>query len=275
MSDSDDELADEVGALVVARDQLSKDEAAGQAFLKEWISFESVLVLFFGKIDACYRVELKKPIMTNFEVNLRALKRVVLARGTPAQFKEPHDFLVELGELRKVGCLSYSGHNVYHEKGGSRRFYKVYDDFCVPVDKLGSLAQRAQRLSDDIYKSYKAYRDFEMDLELLVLLHSQREHVSRKARQGADRAYEILCDVHCANMKLEGKLAAQFAMSKDTKFTDIQFKCPSTVCRTYDLMAACGSQVGSAVTELKEPLREVLQRIREKQRPSKSQPQQS
>ena len=98
----DDDIEGDIDALVVGQTQLKSDEDLGQAFLREWSAFESAITLFFGNVDACYRAELKRPLVTNLEANLDALQRVLRDRRVPRLFKEPADYLKRLGELRKA-----------------------------------------------------------------------------------------------------------------------------------------------------------------------------
>ena len=73
----DDDIEGDIDALVVGQSELKSDEGLGQAFLREWSAFESIATLFFGNMDACYRAELKRPLMTNLESNLDALQHVL------------------------------------------------------------------------------------------------------------------------------------------------------------------------------------------------------
>lgn len=256
--DDDEDLVGDIDALVVGRAQLKKDEASGQAFLREWCAFESAVALFFGKMDARYRAELRKPLMSNAEANLDALKRVAHGDHCPKLFKSVLDFLAKLGELRKAGALKWSGLNVWHEEGCARRFFMVHEGFFVPINDLPALTQRCQKLTDEMGREYEAYRDFEENLQMLVMIVNQRQRLAPESRAKADAAYGTLCDVHACNLKLDKKLQVGFQADG----MDVQFKAPPTVSQTYDLSKTCAQHVASAVAQCQEPLHELLQAMR-------------
>lgn len=268
----DEDIEGDIDALVVGQTQLKSDEALGQAFLREWSAFESVATLFFGNLDACYRAELKRPLMTNLEANLDALQRVLHEGRAPKLFKEPLDYLRHLGELCKVGELRWSGRNVWRERGCARRYFKVHDGFFVPVDSLAHLTDRCQRLAEELQREYESYRDFEFNVQMLVLLLNQKQLLSAESRRHAGSAYGVLCDLYAANLKLDGKLGAGFVSGSDGKAMDVQFKVGPSVGRMYDLAKGSGSAVAAAVEELKKPLHELIQAIKAKHKERRCKP---
>lgn len=250
MCDSDEDLPDDISALVMARKQLSQDENLGQGFLRAWCAFESIVVLFFSHIDVTYRAELKKPVVSNLDSNLQALRRATSCKRTPALFKEPLELLEQIDSLKKVGSVKWAGHNIYHD--GSKHYFKIHDGFMLPVDQLMPMSQRCLSITKALEEEYKLFRDFEINLESLVLLLSQHPD-----KQSMSKAYATMCDVYAANLKINNKLVSFFGDQ------EVQFKVPNTHCRIYDLMGTCKQQVAETVSDLKEPIQHMIQRLRE------------
>ena len=256
----DDDIEGDIDALVVGQNELKSDEALGQAFLREWSAFESIATLFFGNMDACYRADLKRPLMTNLEANLDSLQHVVGDSRCPKLFKDPVDFLRRLGDLRKVGVLKWVGRNVWHDC--SKRYFKVHDGFLVPVGSLEHITQRCQHLTESLQRDYEAYREFEFNVQMLVLLLNQRHLLSAESKHAAGSAYGVLCDLYASNLKLDGKLGVGFVAGSGGKAMDVQFKVGPTVGRIYDLAKDSGPRVAEAMAELKDPLHELVKAIK-------------
>jgi len=261
--DDDDDLPGDISALVVVRKQLERDEATGQAFKKAWCAFEASACMFFERMDACYRTELQVPLLGSIEPNLEKLRQVCSPHSAPSTLTVALEVLEAIRQTVVGGPLQWSGHSVFHEKGSSKTYFRVHDkNVFIPVEALPHLTDQCTRAHNILEQEYKLYREYEIDLQLLVLLWNQRSHLTKQSHQAALRAYSILCDIYAANLKLDSKMGVGFVTGEKGKGMDVQFKMEPSTCRCYDLMASTKSTLSSAVIELREPLHEMIEMIR-------------
>lgn len=256
MGDSDDDLACDLEAVLAVKKQVDKYESAGRAFKAAWASFESSAQLLFEHVDSCYRLDLQNPFLPNLESNIQKFNAVCQSKSVPNLMTESLGILQSVHQSVVCGPFEWMGQSVYKAKKGRGIYILVYGkSMFLPLDALECLTCRCSKAQEDLDLEYKTYRAFEVDLQLLVLLWTQRNHLTQNKKQ-AERAYEVLCDVFAANLKLDARLAIGFAPG--SKPIDIQFKASNALCRTYDLMKEITPMVQGAMAELKDGIKELM-----------------
>lgn len=261
MCDSDEDLPSDISAVVAVEKQVDRYEHVGQTFKEAWAKFESSAILFFEHIDCCYRVELQTPFLSNLDANIEKLKSVCQCKSVPQHMMAPLSILESVHKSVVGGPLSWLGRSVYKERKGKKIYICIYaKNVFIPMDELESLTNRCLQVQQSLDQEYRAYRAYEVSLQLLVLLWTQRNHLGTK--EGSEKAYHILCDVFAANLKLDCKMAVGFVPG--SKPVDIQFKANNAMCRTYDLMRETSPMIQGAMVELKDSLQELLKYLRSK-----------
>lgn len=261
MCDSDEDLPSDISAVVAVEKQVERYEQVGQTFKEAWAKFESSTILFFEHIDYCYRAELLTPFLPNLDVNIEKLKSVCQCKSVPQHMMAPLSILESVHKSVVGGPLSWLGRSVYKEKKGKKIYISIYaKNIFIPLDALDALTSRCLQAQQTLDQEYRAYRAYEVSLQLLVLLWTQRIHLANK--EGSERAYRILCDVFAANLKLDCKMAVGFVPG--SKPVDIQFKANNAMCRTYDLMRETSPMIQGAMVELKDSMQELLKYLRSK-----------
>lgn len=261
MCDSDEDLPSDLSAVVSVVKQVDRYEQVGQTFKEAWAKFESSTILFFEHIDSCYRVELLTPFLPNLDVNIEKLKSVCQCKSVPQCMMAPLSIFESVHKNVVGGPLSWLGRSVYTEKKGRKIYICIYaKNIFIPMDELESLTSKCMQAQQSLDQEYRAYRAYEVSLQLLVLLWTQRNHLPSK--EGSEKAYHILCDVFAANLKLDCKMAVGFVPG--SKPVDIQFKANNAMCRTYDLMRVTSPNIQGAMVELKDSMQELLKYLRSK-----------